>query len=282
MHTWRNPQFLLFLPIFLFSSGFSSPVQAQQSDPLTDVVREVAERSVPIRPGASTERLSIRRRQDLEELLVTLTAKKSVKDVHFYEMQSPPGTVSDSSLVWVAAVAPFAKKAYDLYSFLGSAGPNAPSQEFNRFTSQLALSIPEEKATSLAALFLESCFEGDAEETVLDGDMALRLAVQNYYLATYGDIWRALEAYSQWWRSYQMHAPALAPTVAIDKDGRYRVVLNRMLTFVGKHPQVQRWELEISREGQIRVLAMRLIFPDQPSLVFYDLDSWPAFPPFTY
>ena len=277
---WRNPQVLLFLPIFLFSAGLSSPIQAQRPDPLTDVVREVAERSVPIRSGASNERLNIRRRQDLENLLLTLAAKKSVKDVYFYEMQSPPGTVSESSLVWVAAVARFAQRAYDLYSFLASTGPNAPSQEFNRFTSQLALSIPEEKATSLARLFLESCVEGDAEETVLDGDMELRLAVQNYYLATYGDIWRALEAYAQWWQSYQAHAPALAPTVAIDKNGRYRVVLNRMLTFVGKHPQVQRWELEISREGAIRVLAMRLIFPDRPSLVFYDLDSWPAFPPF--
>lgn len=281
MFTRRTFELLLLLSVFLVRPGLSSPVQAQKTDPLTDVVREVAERSVEnSHAGSSEEPLNVRRRKDLEELLLSLESKKSVKDVHFYEIQSPPGTVSESSLVWIAAVARFAQKPYNLYSFLGSAGPNAPSQEFNRFTSQLALSIPEDKATSLARLFLASCIDGDADEVVLDGDMQLRLAVQNYYLAAYGDLWRALDAYSRWWQSFQAHAPDLAPTVAIEGNGRYRVVLNRMLTFAGKHPQIQRWELEISPEAGIRVLAMHLLFPDRPSWLFYDLDAWPAFPPF--
>jgi hypothetical protein len=278
----RTLQSLLLLSIFfLFSPFFSSSIQAQRGDPLTDVVRDVAERSVEkTHPSSSSQPLNIRRRQDLENLLLALAGKKSVSDVYFYEIQSPPGTVSESSLVWVAAVARFAQHEYNLYSFLGSAGPTAPSREFNRLTSHLGLSIPEEKAVALARLFLGSCVDGDAKEIVLDDDTELRLAVQNYYLATYGDIWRALDGYSRWWQSFQTHAPDLAPTVAIDKDGRYRVVLNRMLTFAGKHPQVQRWELDVSREGQIRVVAMQLLFPDRPSLVFYDVDAWPAFPPF--
>jgi hypothetical protein len=282
MPTWRNLQLFWFLLIFLFSPGLSAPIQAQRADSLTDVVREVAERSVnKARSDSSNERLNIRRRPDLEELLWTLGAKKLVKDVYFYEVQSPPGMVSEASLVWVVTVAHSTQEVYKLYSFLGSDGPNAPSQEFNRFTFQLALSIPEEKATSLARLFLGSCVDGDAKEIVLDDEMELRLAVQNYYFATYGDIWRALDAYSRWWQGFQAHPPALAPTVVTDKNGRYRVVLNRLLTSVGKHPQVQEWELEISREGEIRVLAIQLIFPDQPSWVFYDLDSWSPFPSLT-
>jgi hypothetical protein len=87
--------------------------------------------------------------------------------------------------------------------------------------------------------------------------MELRLAVQNYYYARYSDIWRALDVYSQWWQGSRANAPALAPTIGIDKNGRYRVVLKRLLTFVGKHRQVQEWELEISREGKIRILAMQ-------------------------
>lgn len=274
MSTRRNLQLLWFLPILLFSPGLSAPIQAQRANSLTDdQVREVAERTVKKASSGSTsnERLSIRRRQDLEELLLTLEAKKPVNDVYFYELRAPPGTVSEASSVWVVAVARSTREAYKLYSFEGSAGPNAPSEEFNRFISQLALSIPEEKATSLARLFLGSCLEGDAEEIVLDESMELRLAVQNYYFASYGDIWRALDAYAQWWQGSRANALAIAPTIGIDKNGRYRVVLNRLLTFVEKHPQVQEWELEISREGKIRVLAMRLIFPDQQSWLFYDL-----------
>jgi hypothetical protein len=273
MRAWRNLRLRWFLLIFLFSSNLSAPIQAQRADSLTDMVRDVAEQTIRnSRSGSSDERLNIQRRPDLDELVLALEAKKPVKDVYFYEAQSPPGMVSESSLAWVVAVARFTPDVYKFYSFLGSTGPDALLQEFNRFTTQLALSIPEEKATSLARLFLESCVEGDAKEIVLDEEMELRLAVQNYYFATYGDIWRALDGYSRWWRGFEAHSAAIAPTVAIDSNGRYRVVLNRLLTFIAKHPQVQQWELEISRRGEIRVLATRLIFPDQPSWVFYDLN----------
>jgi len=282
MPTWRNLQLLWFLPIFLFSPGLSAPIRAQQADSLTEVVREVAERSVEkARPGSGNERLNIRRRQDLEDLLSTLEPKKSARDVYFYEIQSPPGTVSEAPLAWVVAVGRFTPDVYKVYSFLGAAGPNAPSQEFNRFTSQLALSMPEEKAISLARLFLKSCIEGDGQEIVLNNEVELRLAVQNYYLAAYGDLWRALDAYSRWWQGLQARALALAPTV-VGKNGRYRVVLHRLVTVVGKHPQVQEWEFEISREGEVRVLAIRLIFPDQPRWLFYDLDVWSPIPSLTH
>jgi len=86
MSTRRNLQPLWFLPILLFSPGLSAPIQAQRANSLTDdQVREVAERTVKKARSGSTsnERLSVRRRQDLEKLLLTLEAKKPVKDVYF-------------------------------------------------------------------------------------------------------------------------------------------------------------------------------------------------------
>lgn len=278
MRIRRGTQLLSFLPIFLFCSGLSAPLRAQRADSLAEMVRDVSELSVEKpAPGLSNEQLTIRRRQDLGELFSTLPEKKSAEDVYFYEVQSPPGRVSESSWAWVVAVARFPQDVYKVYSFLGSTEPKASSQEFNRFTSQLALSISEERAIGLSRLFLESCVDGDAKETVLDDETELRLAVQNYYWAAYGDLGRALDAYSRWWQGFQVHAPDLAPTVTTDKNGRYHVVLNRLLTFAGRHPLVQQWELEISREGEIRVLAMQPLFPDQQSWLFYDLDSSPDF-----
>lgn len=266
----------------------SAPVRAQQVDPLAEMVREVAEGSVAgARLGAgdvsnggrldtSHEWLTIRRRDDLERLI---EVEKPAREVRFYEVQSAPGTISEGSLTWVVAAVRSRQGAYTLYSFLGPEGPDAPSKEFNRFTSDLGLSIRQDKAESLARLFLGSCVEGDAKEVVLDDDTEVRLAVQDYYMAAYGDLWRALDAYSRWWRGFNADSPDLAPVVGADKDGRYRVVLTRLLTFTGKQPQVQKWELQISRTGDIQVSTMHLISPTQPSLMFYDLDTWKPTPP---
>jgi hypothetical protein len=280
---WRNLQLLRFLSILLFSPCLSASIHAQSAYSLTDdQVREAAEQTVQkARLGSTSDKpLSIRRRQDLEELLLTLEAKKPVKGVYFYELQSPPGRVSEASSVWVVAVARSRQEIYKLYSFQGLAGPNAPTQEFNQLTSQLALLIPKEKAISFTRLFLGSCVEGGAEVALDDEAIEWRLAVQNHYFATYGDLWTALDAYSRWWQGFRSTAPRLAPSIGIGKNGRYRVALNRLVTVAGQHPRVQEWELEISRQGEIRVLAMRLIFPDQPSWLFYDLPS-PPFPSLT-
>jgi hypothetical protein len=77
---------------------------------------------------------------------------------------------------------------YRLYNFLGSARPEAASQEFNRFTSRLALLVPEKEVMGLARLFLGTCVEGDRQEIVVDNETELRLEVQNYYFAAYGDL----------------------------------------------------------------------------------------------
>jgi len=134
--------------------------------------------------------------------------------------------------------------------------------------SQLALSIPKEKAASFAGFFLGSCVGGEQEEIVLDEE-EFRYAVQRYYFGTYGAIRRALEAYSQWWQGFQTNAPDLAPTIRFE-NGRYRAVLKRILMIVGKHPQLQEWDLEVSRDGKVRVLAMQPIFPKEIRWLFYD------------
>jgi hypothetical protein len=274
----RNVRRLWLLPVLLVSRGVSLPIHAQQADSPTDVVREVVEQSEEISSASANARLKIWRRRDLENLLLTLEPQKPARDVYFYELQSPLGTVSEAPSVWVVAVARFGPDVYKLYRFPGSAGADASSQEFNRFTSQLALLVPKEKAPGLARLFLESCVERDGQETVLNDEMELRLAVQNYYVAAYGDLWRGLDAYSRWWQAFQVREPDLASTVAGSANGGYRVVLNTLVAVAGKHPRVRKWELEISPEGQIRVSTLLLIFPDQPRWLFYDLDPWSPFP----
>jgi hypothetical protein len=261
------------LAAFLAAHGLSLPIHAQRGDSLADPVRALVEQSVVKASSVSgNARLNIRRRQDLESLLLTLQQQKSPRDVYFYEIQSPPGIVSETPWVWVVAVVGSEPDEYRLYNFLGSAEPGTASQEFNRFTSRLALLVPERGATGLARLFL-TCVEGDRQEAVVDNETELRLAVQNYYFAAYGDLWRALDAYSRWWQAFQVREPSLAPTAARDTNGRYHVILNTLVTLPGKHPQVRKWELEVSGGGEIRTLRMQLIFPDQPRWLSYDLDT---------
>ncbi len=191
-------------------------------------------------------------------------------------MQSPPLTPFDDDSISVVAVARSPGEAYQLYSFEASQGFSGLSQQFNRLIYQLNLSIPNEKATSLARLFLACGGGGQLNQSVLDEE-GLRHAVERYYLQTYGDIWRTLDAYLQWWQGFQKHAPDLAPTIKLE-NGRYLVGLKRVLTVVGKHPQLQEWELEISRNGNVRVLAIQPIFPKPTRWLFYDFKSTVAPP----
>jgi hypothetical protein len=270
MRTQPNLHLLgVLLTLWLFLCC-STPMQAQRADSRTDdQARQAAERAVrKAGSGSNSGPLKTSRREDLEEVLLTIEEKKPAREVYFYEMQSPPRTAFAGSSVWVVAVARSTLEVYQLYGFEASGGLNGSSQEFDRLISQLALSIPNEKATSLARFFLGCCIGGELSEIVLDEE-GLRHALQRYYFKTYGDVWRALETYSHWWRSFQANAPDLAPKIRFE-NGRYRVVLKRILMGVGAHPQLQEWDLEISRGGNVRVLAMQPIFPKQTRWLFYD------------
>jgi hypothetical protein len=265
----RNAYFSPYICLLLFFMGCAASAEARRADSLADSqIREVVERTVKSIPSGA--KLDMERREDLEEIVSTLEENQSSQHVYFYEMHSPPQTASEASSVWVVAVAHPAEGVYKLYSFDDFAGPDAPSLEFNRFTSDLALSISEKNAITLARLFLAACLEGDAEEMVLNDATELRLAVQDYYFAAYGDLWKALDQDSRWWQGFEPNADAVAPTMRRDGDGHYGVVIERLLIPAGKHPQVQQWHLEVSREGTIGVRSMQLVFPEGPSWLFYD------------
>jgi len=270
MRTWRSLQLLGVLPTLLLFLGAWAPIQAQHAAYRSDdQAREVAEQAVRKADSSSgNESLKTRRREDLEELLLTIEEKKPVGNVYFYEMQSPPRTAFEAYSVWVVAVAPSTREVYELYGFETSIGFNGSLLEFNRLISQLSLSVPKEKATSFASFFLGSCGGGQLPEIVLDEE-GLRHAVQRYYFETYGSMRRTLEAYTQWWQGVQTNVSDLGPMVRFE-NGRYRVVLKRILMMAGRHPQLQEWDLEISRDGNVRVLAMQPIFPKQPRWLFLD------------
>jgi hypothetical protein len=263
----------------LFFLSCAAGVDARRSDSLADSqIREVVERTVKNIPSGA--KLRIERRQDLEEIVSTLEERPSSQRVYFYEIHSPPQAASEASSVWVVAVARPMEGVYKLYSFDDFAGPDAPSQEFNRFISELVLSISEKNVIPLARLFLASCLEGDAEEMVLSNPTELRLAVQDYYFVAYGDLWKALDEDSRWWRGFEPNADAVAPTMRRDGEGQFRVIIERLLIPAGKHPQVQQWQLEVSQQGSIGVRSMQLVYPEGPSWLFYDEPAPLRDPPF--
>lgn len=256
----------------------SLSAQAQSDARGNDQITEATVQAVEIaNSNFSNESLTIRRRTDLDDLLLNVEDNNSTSNIYFYEMQAPPRKDLDSPSVWVVAVARSPRGVYDVYNFDAAEGPDAPLQEFNRLVSKLDLAIPKGKATGFARLFLEACGAGEGKEIVAaDADgLGLRFAAENYYFAAYGDVWRALDAYALWWQGYQEAAasslgPTFAPTTGADDNGNYRVALQRLVMIAGRQPQVQDLNLEVSPAGNVRVLAMQPIFPQQPRLLFYD------------
>ena len=106
---------------------------------------------------------------------------------------------------------------------------------------------------------------------VLDQD-TLRESVGRHYFTTYDEAWRSIGEYSRSWHGFldAEGVSELAPRAEIERDGRYRVTLHRVVTTEGAHPQVQQWQLEISPEGNAQVTSMRTILPKAPRWMFYD------------
>jgi hypothetical protein len=107
---------------------------------------------------------------------------------------------------------------------------------------------------------------------VLDQD-TLRESVGLHYFTAYDEAWRSIDAYTRWWHSFldAETVSELAPRAEMERDGRYRVTLHRVVTTEGVHPQLQQWQLEISPEGNAQVTSMRTILPKAPRWMFYDL-----------
>ena len=157
------------------------------------------------------------------------------------------------------------------YGFESSDSLGQSSEKFNRLLSHLALSVPNDKAASIARLFLGCCVRDTYGETVSD-EGVLRHTVERYYIRIYGDVWRGLEAYTQWWQAYQKEAVPLPPTVVVDAGVR-RITLARLILGFGMHPQLERWEIAVSSDGSVRVLAVDSVFPKQSRWLSYAFRS---------
>jgi hypothetical protein len=230
------------------------------SDPQASVVQQMVQTaalSFPLEP------LKTLRREDLEELL-SAALRQPGGDIKFYELQSPPGPAFDHDPDWIVAMARSTGDVYRLNGFLGS------WEEFNRLTSRLALSIStSEEAVSLGKLFLECCVGGEGSEVVVD-EGGLRHAVQDDYYNAYGDVWRMMDAYAERWRASRINVLGLAPGIGL-QNGRYILTVKRVLMAAGRSPQLQECNLEISRDGNVRLVAIHPIFPKAATWLFYDM-----------
>ena len=255
--------------MLLLFCGVSMRVRAQRTDAATDAQVERAAELAAMTIDAGEEPLNIDRRRDLETLLSS-NEKKPPKNVYFYEMQRPAQTVLDGPNPRVIAVAPVGREVYELYDFQKSNVSSDSSQEFNRLMSTLELSISEPSVAGFARLYLGSCDAGGVGQIIYDED-GLRSAVENYYFASLGsDVWRTLSAYTWWWPGFQKTSSSLQPTVKLNATGFYDISLKELVTPDGKHPELHQWDLEISPEGKVKVLATQLIFPPEPRWLFFD------------
>jgi hypothetical protein len=246
-------------------------VEAAQANHSSDnQVREAVKQAAELaHPGANVDQLKMSDRNDLDEELSQI-AEKTTRPVSFYSFHDIDSSSDDGSL-WVVVSVDSPLGSDELYSFESSDGVEQSTQKFNRLLSHVVLSIPDEKATSIARFFLGCCVRGAPGETLTDEE-GLRHSVERYYLRIYGDIWRALEAYAQWWQGYEKTAVHFRPTVVVE-GGVRRIILERLRLSFGMHPQLQQWDVAVSFDGSVRVLAVESIFPKQSRWLSYAFRS---------
>ena len=215
--------------------------------------------------------LKVTRRPDLEYLLSTIVQRRGSQGLYLYQVQIPSQASYDGQWTWIVAVAVRRREAYELYSFESMGKRTDVAVEFNRFASELSLSLSKSELANFAAFFLETTIPFRPGEIVFDQD-TLRESVGRHYFTAYGEAWRSIDAYSRWWHGFldAETVSELGPRVEIEQDGRYHVTVHRVVTTEGAHPQVQQWQLEISPEGNAQVTSMRTILPKAPRWMFYD------------
>jgi hypothetical protein len=272
-----RPAAILFLAL-----GFWHPCRAQQASPdarlgtwtplSIEQVRDTASLALPRSVSVADAKLvKVTRRPDLEYLLSTIVQRRGSQGLFLYQVELPSQTSYDGQWTWIVAVAARSQEAYELYSFESLEKRADVAAEFNRFASELALSLSKSELANFAAFFLETTVPFRPGEVVLDQD-TLRDSVGRHYFTAYDEAWRSIDAYSRWWHGFldADTASQLAPRTEIEPDGRYRVTLSRVVTTEGAHPQVQQWQLEISPAGNVQATSMRTIFPKSPRWMFYD------------
>ena len=268
--------------ILFLALGFWQPCGAQQANPEAGLgawtplsieqVRDAASLALPRSESrVDAKLLKVTRRSDLEYLLSTIVQRSGSQGLFLYQVELPSQTSYDGQWTWIVAVAARRQEAYELYSFESMEKRADVAAEFNRFASELALSLSKSELANFAAFFLETTVPFRPGEVVLDQD-TLRDSVGRHYFTAYDEAWRSIDAYSRWWHGFldAETASQLAPRTEIEPDGRYRVTLSRVVATEGAHPQVQQWQLEISPAGNVQATSMRTIFPKAPRWMFYD------------
>ena len=268
--------------ILFLALGFWQPCGAQQANPEAGLgawtplsieqVRDAASLALPRSESRfDAKLLKVTRRSDLEYLLSTIVQRSGSQGLFLYQVELPSQTSYDGQWTWIVAVAARRQEAYELYSFESMEKRADVAAEFNRFASELALSLSKSELANFAAFFLETTVPFRPGEVVLDQD-TLRDSVGRHYFTAYDEAWRSIDAYSRWWHGFldAETASQLAPKTEIEPDGRYRVTLSRVVATEGAHPQVQQWQLEISPAGNVQGTSMRTIFPKAPRWMFYD------------
>ena len=252
-----------------FSCAFCLALRAQKIEPASgEEDAEKGARLAAIKAYAVNDQITVQRRADLEDLLHTVAEHKQIRRVFFYEVHSEQRALHYAAS-WVVAVSPSTPHDYDVYSFEGHRNSDEALHEFNRFAFDLELSVPESQATQFAGFFLTSCDAVQPGQFVKD-ENDVRVVVENFYYAKFSGVWRTLDAYVWWWRGFQASAVSVAPKTQHDEKGRYNVLVNKVVTSDEKHPEVREWKLDISPEGQVRVLAVQLIYPPEPRWLFFD------------
>jgi hypothetical protein len=268
--------------ILFLALGFWQPCGAQQANqegrlgawtPLSlEQVRDAASLAL-LRSESRVDAklLKVTRRPDLEYLLSTIVQQRGSQGLFLYQVDMPSQASYDGQWTWIVAVAARSQEAYELYSFESMKKRADVSAEFNRFASELALSLSKSELANFAAFFLETTVPFRPGEVVLDQD-TLRESIGRHYFTAYDEAWRSIDAYSRWWHGFldAETASGLAPRTEIEPNGSYRVTLNRVVTTEGAHPQVQQWQMEISPAGNVQVTSMRTIFPKAARWMFYD------------
>jgi len=260
-----------FLVCACFYFSLLPPARAVQTNHNRDNQgREAVRHAIELaQPDSNVDELQMSERDDLDDELSQI-ASKTTRRVSFYSFYDIDSSSDDGSL-WVVVPSDSPLGSDQLYSFESSDSVGQSSEKFNRLLSHLALSVPNDKAASIARLFLGCCVRETYGEIVSD-EGGLRHTVERYYIRIYGDVWRGLEAYTQWWQAYQKVAVPLPPTVVIDAGVR-RITLERLILGLGMHPQLQRWEIAVSSDGSVRVLAVDSVFPKQSRWLSYAFRS---------
>jgi hypothetical protein len=259
-----------FLSACLWFSQLPPAVAAGADHNSNSQVREAVKQAVELaHPETNVDQLEMSDRNDLDAELSQI-AQKATRSVSFYSLYDIDSSLDDGSL-WAVVSGNSPVGSDELYSFESSDDVEQASQKFNRLLSHLALSIPQEKVTSVARFFLACCVREAPGETITD-DVALHHSVERYYIRVYGDVWRALEASTQWWQGYEKTAVRSTPTVVVE-GGVRRINLERLILSFGMHPQLQQWDVAVSRDGSVRVLAVESIFPKQSRWLSYAFRS---------